>query len=94
MASVAACSAACDVRNSRHIFQQTQSSRMPPASSNPTISSNVTVIEANAMRRTVAARMPTRMARIALLLRQSGGGQTDDNGVVTGQHEIDHQYLK
>ena len=56
-------------RNSRHIFQQTHSSRMPPASSRPTIASSSTAISANTMRSTVAATMPTRIARA----RCSGG---------------------
>src|SRR5262245_47826337 len=62
-------SAACDARNSRHIFQHTHNSRMPPANNRPTSLSSWVVTPAKAMRRAVAARMPSRIA----LLRFCGG---------------------
>ena len=49
-------------RSSRHIFQQTQSSRRPPASSRPTTLSSWVVISAKPIRMTTAAARPSRMA--------------------------------
>ena len=61
-ASSAAWLSACEVRSSRHIFQHTQRSRMPPARSRPTMARSQVVMPAKRMRSTVAATMPTRIA--------------------------------
>ena len=53
----------CPARISRYIFHDTHSSRMPPASVRPMISSRCIVTPANRMRSTVAAAMPARMTR-------------------------------
>jgi hypothetical protein len=37
--------------------------------------------------------MPNKIASV-LLLRQSGRGHTDDDGVVTGQSEVNHHDLE
>jgi hypothetical protein len=67
---------------------------MPPASSNkPTIASNCVVIAAKPMRSTVAAMMPIRIALARCSFGRPGGRETDDDGVVAGQHEVDHDDL-
>jgi hypothetical protein len=48
--------------SSCHIFQQTQRSRMPPASRRPAISRSCVVTSAKPIRITVAAMIPTRIA--------------------------------
>src|SRR5215831_3333943 len=63
VASIALASLWPGLLSSRHIFQQTHSSRMPPARSRPTISSSSTAMLAKAIRNTVAATMPTKIAR-------------------------------
>ena len=56
-------------RNSRNIFQQTHSSRTPPARVMPTIASSCAVMAAKPIRMMVAAMMPQKIA----LRRWSGG---------------------
>ena len=67
---------------------------MPPASSRPTIASSSTATSANRMRNTVAAAMPTRMARARRSGGRPGGGKADDHGIVAGQHQVDHDHLE
>jgi len=59
---VPAATAAVGRRSSRNIFQHTQSSSTPPASTSPTISSSCRVMAPSRMRSTVAAPMPRMMA--------------------------------
>ncbi len=38
--------------------------------------------------------MPTRIALVRCSVGSSGGGQADDDGVVAGQHQVDHHDLE
>ena len=87
-------SSAVEVRSSRHIFQQTQSSRMPPASRRPTICRSWMVMPAKTMRSTVAAIDANQDGLVALFLGEAGSGEADHDGVVASQHEIDHDDLE
>ena len=58
------------------------------------MASSSTATTAKAMRSTVAAMMPTRMARRAPLGRQARGREADDHGIVAGQHQVDHDDLE
>ena len=42
------------------------------------------------MRSTTAAAMPQKMTLAADLLGNARGGETDDDGVVARQHQVDH----
>ena len=81
--------AACMARNSRHIFQQTQSSSRPPASSRPMICKQLRgdAGEADAHQR---GRADADQDRLARCCRQARGGQPDDDRVVAGEHQVDH----
>jgi len=45
------------------------------------------------MRSTVAAAMPIRMTLARMCLGQAGGGHADDDRIVAGQHQVDHDDL-
>ena len=67
---------------------------MPPASSRPTIASSSTATAASAMRSSVAAADADQDGALTPLGRQAGGGQPDDDRVVAGQHQVDHDDLQ
>ncbi len=46
------------------------------------------------MRRTVAARMPTRMAFLRCYHRKPGCSKADDDGVVAGKNKVDRDDLQ
>ena len=93
-ASSAACSSAGMVRSSRHIFQQTHSSRMPPATSRPTMAQKPRrdAGEEDAQHRRCDDADEDRL--VALLARQPRRRQADHDGVVAGEHEVDEDDLK
>ena len=78
---------------SRYIFQHTHSSRMPPASVSPTMASSCMVTAGERMRRTTAPAMPQKITRARMLRRDPGGRETDDDGIVAGQHDVDDDDL-
>ena len=67
---------------------------MPPASSRPMICSSWTVTEAKPMRRNVAANDADQDRLPALSFGQPGGRQPDDDCVVAGKHQVDHDDLE
>ena len=46
------------------------------------------------MRRTVAAMMPIRIALLRCSFGRPGRREADDDGVVAGQHQVDHDDLE
>ena len=81
-------------RSSRNIFQHTQSSSRPPASSRPMIASNCSAMAPSAMRITVAPRDAQQDGRALLPARQAGHRQADHDGVVAGQRDVDQDHLR
>ena len=81
-------------RSSRHIFQQTQSSSRPPANSRPTIAEQLGGDQREADAHDHRGGQAPEDRLLALLRRQAAGRQADGDGVVAGQHQVDHQDLE
>ena len=71
-------------RSSRHIFQQTHSSRMPPAISRPAIASKLRRDQRKADAQHGGGDDADQDRLVALILGQAGRGKADDDGIVAG----------
>ena len=58
------------------------------------IANSLMAMLAKQMRSTVAAMMPTRIARARRALGKPGRRQPDDHRIVAGQHQVDHDDLE
>ena len=80
-------------RSSRHIFHATHSNSSPPARIRPTICSSWVTIKRESDAQHQRGEHADHDHLAALLGRQAGRQRADDDRIVAGQDQVDHQHL-